>query len=300
MLLFLTVMSVQGWGRPGAPGIRSERHTTGPIDFYQNDSFTGTTDPFFWFLTPLIGIVSAGVCIAFHYTTVLLTQSVGFVCGLFSKRTIATNGKPRATSPAALSSPHSPQRRMITMAILLILVSTFIPYQFAYLVICLVQLMTTVRALRTTSTHHQMARYNFYNYAHSILLLMLWVLPINLPILAVWLRNLAVQWLTPFASHRNILSIVSFIILVENLTTGRMVPRVTNRLQHVTTVLFIGTALYAGVYGVSYAYRLHHLVHIVSTWLVLIYFASGASSFCWVKTVLKEQLVGKQKRGKTP
>lgn len=300
MLLFLTVMSVQGWGRSAAPGARSERHLTGPLDFYQNDSFTGTTDPFFWFLTPLIGIVSAGVCIAFHYTTVLLTQSVGFVCGLFSKRTTTTDEKPRATSPAALSSPHSPQRRMITMAVLLILVSTFIPYQFAYLIICLVQLMTTVRALRTTSTHRHMASYNFYNYAHSILLLMLWVLPINLPILAVWLRNLAVQWLTPFASHRNVLSIVSFILLVENLTTGRMVPRVTNRLQYVTTALFIGTALYAGVYGVSYAYRLHHIVHIVSTWLVLIYLASGASSLCWVKTVLREQMAGDQKRGKTP
>lgn len=300
VLLLLTTMSVQGWGRSRAPGATSGMHATGAINFYQNDSFTGTTDPFFWFLTPMIGIVSAGVCVAFHYTTLLVTLSIVFVCGIFTKRTTAAEEKPRATFPAAVSSPHSPQRRMITMAVLLILVSTFIPYQFAYLVICLVQLITTVRALRTASTHRQTASVNFYNYTHSILLLMLWVLPINLPILAVWLRNLAVQWLTPFASHHNVLSIVSFILLVENLTAGRMVPRVTNRLRHVTTALFIGTALYAGVYGVSYAYRLHHLVHLVSTWLVLIYLASGASSLCWIKAVLKEHMVDDQKRGKTP
>lgn len=300
MLLLLTVMSVQGWGRSGAPGATSGMHATGAIDFYQNDSFTGTTDPFFWFLTPLIGIVSAGVCVAFHYTTFLLTQFIGFVCSLFIKRATATEEKPRAASPAAVSSPHSPRRRMITMAVLLILVSTFIPYQFAYLVICLVQLITTVRALQAASTHRQIASCNFYNYAHSVLLLMLWVLPINLPILAVWLRNLAVQWLTPFASHHNVLSIVSFILLVENLTTGRMVPRVTNRLRYVTIVLFIGTAFYAGVYGVSYAYRLHHLVHLISTWLVLIYLASGASSLCWVKAVLREHMMNGQKQGKTP
>lgn len=36
----------------------------------------------------------------------------------------------------------------MTTSVLLLLVSTFIPYQFAYLVACLVQLATCTRALR--------------------------------------------------------------------------------------------------------------------------------------------------------
>ncbi|SPO02615.1 related to sphingosine-1-phosphate lyase [Cephalotrichum gorgonifer] len=296
VVLCLTLVSVSGWRRSSSAG--PGPNAVEAVDFYQNDSFTGTDDPFFWFLLPLIGTISVGVCAGLHYALLLLTQVFAFAFGLLA-RPVAADEKLRAGSPAGFS-PSSPRRRMITTAVLLILVSTFIPYQFAYLVVTLVQLITTVRALRMSSIHRQTVNYNFYNYTHSILLLMLWVLPINLPILAVWLRNLAAQWLTPFSSHHNVLSIMSFILLVENMTTGRMIPRVTNRLRHVTTALFACTALYAGVYGISYAYQLHHLVHLISTWLVLIYLTSSTWSHRWASDVLRGHIVGGQKRGKTP
>lgn len=299
MILFLTLMSVWNWRPWGFPGAAGRTNATGPIDFYENASFTGTKDPFFWFINPLIGIISIGVCMSLHYATLLVTHVLGFACSLFTRSAAAYDKKRRATSPVGVSSPSSPQRRLITTAVLLVLVSAFVPYQFAYLVACIVQLLTTARALRMSSIHHQAMNYNFYNYAHSILLLMLWVLPINLPVLAVWLRNLAVQWLTPFASHHNILSIISFILLVENMTSGRTVPRVTNRLRHVTTALFLGTALFAGVYGVSYAYKLHHLVHVICTWLLLVYLISGSSTLSSVRARLRDHFVGLQKQGKT-
>ena len=43
-------------------------------------------------------------------------------------------------------SAPTPKRRVINTAILLVLVSTVIPYQFAYLVACIIQLTTCVRA----------------------------------------------------------------------------------------------------------------------------------------------------------
>ena len=58
---------------------------------------------------------------------------------------------------------------------------------------------------------------------------MLWVLPINIPVLVVWIHNLAVHWLTPFSSHHNVLSIMPFVLLVESLTGGTMIPRVQSR-----------------------------------------------------------------------
>jgi len=139
----------------------------------------------------------------------------------------------------------SPRQRIVTTSILLFLVSTVVPYQFAYLVLCIVNVATNVRALRlawetvcslapvakssTNLPKRTDVNYNLYNYSHSILILMLWILPINLPVLVVWIRNLSVHWLTPFSSHHNILSIMPFILLVETLSTGRMIPRVNTR-----------------------------------------------------------------------
>ncbi|KKF96383.1 GPI inositol-deacylase [Ceratocystis platani] len=152
--------------------------------------------------------------------------------------------------------------RLAVTAVSLFLVWTFIPYQFAYLVACIVQLSTTVRALRqaseSTPSPTGSSSANFHNYCHTILLLMLWVLPINLPVFVVWARNLMVHyWLTPFSSNHNMLSVVGFVLLVEQLRTMAMIPRATNpqrnNLQRIITgLLFAGTGIFAAVYGVSF------------------------------------------------
>ena len=85
------------------------------------------------------------------------------------------------------------------------------------------------------------------------------------------MRNLAIHWLTPFSSHQNLLSILPFLLLVETLTTGRMIPRVTGRVRHVTSLLLFGTAVHAAIYGVSYAYTVHGLVNLIAAWLVIIH-----------------------------
>jgi hypothetical protein len=129
---------------------------------------------------------------------------------------------------------------------------------------------------------------------------MLWILPINLPVLVVWIRNLSVHWLTPFSSHHNILSIMSFILLVETLSTGRMIPRVhtryvkfchtTNpdriasadgyyRLKYITNALLYILSLYSALYGASAAYLLHHVVNIFSAWLVIVHWSTGSFEF---------------------
>jgi hypothetical protein len=151
-------------------------------------------------------------------------------------------------------------------------VSTVIPYHFAYVALCIVQLATCVRGSRLAKETSLDANYNFYNYAHSMFILMLWILPINLPVLVVWIRNLGIQWLTPFSSHHNILSIMPFILLVETLSTGRMIPRTRPGFSLFTNVFLFAIGAYAAVYGVTYAYVLHHLANILCAWLVTIHF----------------------------
>ncbi|RDA90442.1 hypothetical protein CP533_3009 [Ophiocordyceps camponoti-saundersi (nom. inval.)] len=253
--------------------------------FHWNELLIGTEDFLFCLLIPLIGMVSVGVCMLLHCLMVCFTRVLGMMLGVFSIS--SSQFEQRQPSPSSSSSsspslsssslPSTSGRRIVFSVLLLLLVSTFIPYQFAYLVACLVQVFTVARAHRSALLVSTASNDNFYHYAHSILLLLMWVLPINLPILAVWVRNLAVHWLTPFSSHHNVFSIIPFILLVENLTTGSMVPRMTSWLRHVTNFVLFGTASCVAVFGVSHAYALHHLVNAVAAWLICLHSTASAS-----------------------
>lgn len=302
LLLSMTLLSTtlggmgasRGW--PALGGKNSSLSHS--LDFHRNDLLIGTDDPFFWCLVPLIGIVCVGVCVMLHYSTLVLTYILAGLYGLVGPvPTASCNAEPRRIRSPLV--PSTPRRRMITTVALLLLVSFFIPYQFAYLVACLVQLFTVARALHATGSATN-SSYNYYHYTHSVLLLMLWVLPINLPILAVWIRNLAVHWLTPFSSHHNILSIMPFILLVENLTTGKMIPRLHGGLCHVTSVLLFATALCAAVYGVSHAYVLHYLVNVIAAWLVIVHSTTNPWSFYGIGSMFGGNSAEDRKRGKTP
>lgn len=299
LLLSLTLFALST-GTASSPRLQifwPGRNHTAAAGFAQNDLLVGTSDPFFWFLIPMIGLVCVGVCTIFHYMTILLTYIFSIVYAWAVMRPVWTrhDEKRRVLSP--MFSPSSPRRRLITTSILLFLVSTLIPFQFAFVVACLVQLSTCVRALRFAREVPYPSNSNFYNYVHSVLQLMLWILPINLPTLVVWVRNLAVQWFTPFSSHHNVLSILPFILLVETLTTGRMVPRVTSRLRHLASVLLFGIAIYAAVYGVSHAYLLHYLVDLVATWLVAVHATAEVRG---LSAVFGRDPAGRGKGGKTP
>ena len=49
------------------------------IDFTQNDLLLGSQDPFFWFLVPLFGLISVGVCVLMNHTTLVITHILAFV-----------------------------------------------------------------------------------------------------------------------------------------------------------------------------------------------------------------------------
>jgi glycosylphosphatidylinositol deacylase len=275
--------------------------TESQVDFTRNDLLVGSQDPFFWFMVPLIGLVCVGVCVVINYAALAMTHIFSVFYGLLSVKPawLRNDDRRRALSPAF--APSTPRRRLFTTGILLFLVSTVIPYQFAYLVACLVQIATCTRALRFAREARSNTNYNFYNYAHSILILMLWILPINLPILVVWVHNLAVHWLTPFSSHHNVLSIMPFILLVETLTSGKMVPRVSSRLRHLTSIFFFAIAIYAAVYGVTYAYMLHYLVNFVAAWLVAIHSSTSSWTLSGLESMFDPENDNvRHKGGKTP
>jgi len=241
------------------------------INFAQNDLLLGSQDTFFWFLVPLAGLLSIGACVLLNYLVLGLLHFLVLISSLVSQRYVKVDDSEKAVASAFVAS--TPRRRAINTAVLLFLVATIIPYPFAYVVACIVQLMTCTRALRHAKESKSGPAHNFFNYTYSILNLMLWVLPINLPVLVVWIHNMAVHWLTPFSSHHNVLSIMPFILLVETLSSGVMVPALRS-FRWATNLLFFVLAVYAALYGMTYAYRLHYIANIIALWLVVLHFST--------------------------
>jgi glycosylphosphatidylinositol deacylase len=275
-----TAQSSRHWPLNGGFG-----NNTASFDYTNNELLLGSEDTFFWFLVPLFGVMCVSMCVAVNYVALVVTYLFALLYSALRSSTLRNDDGRRTPTAFAVTSTR---QRVITTCILLSLVSTVIPYHFAYMVLCIVQVATCVRGFRLAKDSRLDTNYNFYNYAHSILILMIWILPINLPVLVVWVRNLAVHWLTPFSSHHNILSIMPFILLVETLSTGRMVPRVQSHFRLVASVLLFSIAAYAAIYGVTYAYVLHHLANILCAWLVAIHFDTSSLSAKKLNTMLQE------------
>ena len=67
--------------------------TESAIDYTKNDLLLGSPDPFFWFLIPLFGLVSAGVCVAVNYAALLVVQILRLIQSALASASTLINGK---------------------------------------------------------------------------------------------------------------------------------------------------------------------------------------------------------------
>jgi glycosylphosphatidylinositol deacylase len=221
----------------------------------QNDIFLGLTQPYFWFLGPFFFVVAIGLCgVLLHLTQLLMC--------------VIRLPVPKKIKPTDVSKPPSSIKRLTFIGVMCIAVSTFVPYQFAFIFAALMQLIHT--SITPKLYTHRLGK-SFYGFNEHISILFLLNAFINAPILIVWIHNLALHSTIHFATHHNVLSVLPCILLVENIYTGNMLPRMT-RLQSVATVLLLSYyALYITLYGLLHAFMLHHLVNIFSLWLLVVY-----------------------------
>jgi glycosylphosphatidylinositol deacylase len=78
-----------------------------------------------------------------------------------------------------------------------------------------------------------------------------------------------------------------------------MIPPLANRFRHVTSLLLFSIAIYAAVYGVSYAYTLHYLANLLAFWLAIVHLTADS----WLLVGLSQFYAGNggdRKRGKEP
>ncbi|KAK9462248.1 PGAP1-like protein-domain-containing protein [Lipomyces oligophaga] len=173
----------------------------------------------------------------------------------------------------------SGNRRILATFVLCVSVFAYVPYQFAFVVGFLVHTSTCIKSLCLQKSQTQSGTFttNFTNFSVSMLMVMVWLLPVNIPVLIVWIHNLSVRWNLPFSSHHNILAIMPLIALVERMISGKMVPRATGiRKQMITKGLLVYLITYAIIHGVLHAYLLHYIVNIFAFWLVVLYIDESA------------------------
>jgi GPI inositol-deacylase len=62
---------------------------------------------------------------------------------------------------------------------------------------------------------------------------------------------------------------------------------ITGRFHYVTNILLFLFAVYAAIYGVTYAYQLHYLANLVCFWLVSIHFSGSNLTLSGIGQMLK-------------
>lgn len=257
-----------------------------------NTTFMSIEEPSLWFYGTLILFISIGLnFLLYNIILVILKYSIKLSkCNWWNY----------------LELPElryfSCERKTVGILGLLALVSIYLPYQFAFMVCVLTQAFSTVNAfLATPSLNAYSTPFNykgkngdgvgkqnvennndrgrkslnlvenFKNFNLSFTILLLWLVPVNVPVLIVWIHDISLKWKTPFSSHHNILAIFPVIALVQILNQGYMIPIPKRKVDIVTTKLLLGYfAVYSLLFGTRHLYFLHTLCNVLCFWFLIL------------------------------
>ncbi|KAF9909207.1 GPI inositol deacylase [Linnemannia zychae] len=237
------------------------------------DALLGSNDTFFWFLAPLFFQVAIGIVILIWAILNGLVRSTAAILTFVSKRG-ARYVLGKAIGNMLSKRSRGVRRRVITTIVLFIMVATFVPYQFAFVVAVLVHIVSCVRSLlvaQTSSASKSQAAWDRHHFLMSIFVMFFLLLPCTLPVLMVWIRNLSVQWYEPFSSDHRLDYIAPFIFFVEAVTDGAMVPRTPEKgYATVTMCLLNYMIVFLIMYGVRYSWQIYFMSRIWIVWLLIL------------------------------
>ncbi|KAK6198890.1 PGAP1-like protein-domain-containing protein [Scheffersomyces amazonensis] len=244
-------------------------------EFKLNSFFLGLEENSLWYLSILFYLIGNSLVIL---TYTILIQ-IGKLIRIISKGITTSIGKiphnrnhshtqnHNINSNTNSNSYQSFNRRLIVSIVLLLLIPIYIPYQLVYVIGVVVQLINYLKSCQTSSN-------NLQRYQLSLLILMLWILPINIPIVIVFVHNISINWKTPFSSHHNILSILPILLLVERnsqLKRLSITSYTSNPIFKRIGLSLIGYFIsYCLIYGSCHTFWLHHLFNILSCWLSIL------------------------------
>ncbi|GMF52153.1 unnamed protein product [[Candida] boidinii] len=112
---------------------------------------------------------------------------------------------------------------------------------------------------------------NFINFNVTLFMLMFWILPINIPVLVVWIHNFSLKWATPFSSHHNFLAVIPIVLLIQNNVSGNFISRPNSKLTiFITKFIIAYLSIYSLIYGARHLFWLHHLLNLLAAWILIL------------------------------
>lgn len=241
------------------PFLLSKKH------MHANFYYLGIRDWFMSTIGILFGIMTVGLL-------ALVSRVFGFLETLvtFFQQKLSNGNSESKEALDTIEPKVYGKERLIASMLLLLLVFLYIPYQMAFVITLIIQIATCIRiALLQVSNSEQ--KTNLRNYNMTFLMLLLFVSAINIPIIIVFLHNVAIKWETSFRSHYNILAVAPIIFLVGNNSVFKM-PKSTpiDSLDGtITIILFVYLTVFSFIYGLRNLYWIHHLVNIICAWLLI-------------------------------
>lgn len=218
--------------------------------FDSHDLLLGITDwELFWIVPLLISIAATAVMIVYCASSLIVILNTNMqqrIRGFFKakKDDVPANYERHLT-------------RKIVVITGLTLVSYLVPYQVSTVILTGVQLL-------------KIQDRKSVNFAVNQLLI--WTSIVDAPIIAVWLRNLTLEWIWAFASFRNVWSgmpIALYVFYVNPPTGSTMMKKPF--VYPITLCAMIYIVGYALLYGGLHAFMLHHLTNHLIAWLTLVY-----------------------------
>lgn len=245
-----------------------------------NMMFMSISESALWFYGTFMLFISVGLNFFLYNAILVVLKLLIFI----SKHTMWKNLKILAFDSL------STQRKTISIITLLLLVLLYLPYQFAFVVCTLTQIfLTTYAFIKYDSLNAYSTLFisredkkndvskksnlieNYKNFNLSFTILMLWLVPISVPVLIVWIHDISLKWRTPFSSHHNILAILPIILLIQITNQGYMIPRPRGRANlFFTKFVLIYFAVYSVIFGTRHLYFLHSFFNALCAWFLIL------------------------------
>ncbi|SCU81395.1 LANO_0B02938g1_1 [Lachancea nothofagi CBS 11611] len=232
--------------------------------------FLGVSELFMWWLGPFFLLMTIASVYVVYRLIALLEAVAGWTAT--KSRSVREMSRNDQFGSRIIDGHFQNARQLAGALIIIIAVIFYIPYQFAFIVLTVLQALFCVK-LAVSCTRKEVQ--NLQNFNNTILMLMIFLVPINAPIVMVFMRNFAIRWETPFRSHHNFLAVLPIILLIESNARYRMPLKTSSRdlISVAILVWLLHMSLYSFIFGTRNLYWLHHLFNSLCAMLFLKTFA---------------------------
>ncbi|KAI8871078.1 PGAP1-domain-containing protein [Ramicandelaber brevisporus] len=240
--------------------------------------FLGTlSDSPVWLLLLVLGL-SVGLMLLVGYVLFIVVKGIAFFAFALKSSWKPTEDSDDEVSAASNYETSGISRRLVAAFITTMLVATFIPYQFAFVIIALSTILACARTqYRLLNIKSQKQRYQLeqqLEYQMTWLMIVVWLLPYNAPLLAIWGKNLAVGWYEDAPSNHNLANVMAFFAILEMAGRHRCVIANgsgfrLNAAIRLTSGLIWGIAMHALLRGFRQPYTMHTAISVLAWWCVI-------------------------------